>query len=575
MKIGILHQYDLSASGSCVYVRRAAESLLALGHEVHIVSKELYPQRYDFIEEALLYRQEAARLPFHLKQAVGGNAQPYTLFSRDGRNACVSHTLLSDIIAVACERTELPSGRLFTELSTEEIEHYINYHFERVVDIIDRYELDILHANHVLLWPYIAHLVKARLGLPYVVTVHGSTIEFVLDRDERYRPYVVTGLSQADRIIVLNKDVRRRVLSICPQVEHKLIEIPVGVETSVFQPIPFVERPQAIANLVEALANRQGTGKRELARRSTSRLLYEESNESEIARQMMAVRNSYEHGQPDADLGERLASIDWGTDRAIIYVGRLLFEKGVHCLIAAMPLILARFPRTRLFIVGDGVDREFLELLVSALDQGRLELVHRALWIARPYRYQVDGEITSYVGYLEGFLNIMEGREEGRGPARSEKLSLKAYMNMARGRISESVVFTGHLDQSDLAQLFPCADICVLPSIVKEAFPLVSVESLACGVVPAGAHFSGLVPILDEVAAQVGPIGDLVKLDHHPLQLINDLATNIPALLARLKDRELADRVSYMCRRIVEPAYSWKNVGARLEELYSSSLHTS
>ncbi len=571
MKVGILHQYDLAASGSCVYVRRAAEALLALGHEVHIVSKELYPQRYDFIKEALLYRQKAARLPSHLAQAARGSTRPYTLFSRNGRKGCVSHTLLSDIIAVACERTELPAGRLFTELSAEEIEHYIKYHFERVVEIIERYGLDILHTNHVLLWPYIAHLVKARLGIPYVVTVHGSTIEFVLDRDERYRPYAITGLSQADRIIVLNKDVRRRVLSICPDVEHKLVEIPVGVETGVFKPIPLAERPEAIGKLAEALRAGQGAGKRALARQSTRRLLYEESDESEIARQMMAVRNSYEHGQPDADLGERLASIDWGADRIIIYVGRLLFEKGVHCLIAAMPLILARFPRTRLFIVGDGVDREFLELLVYALDQGRLELVRRALWIARPYRYQVDGEIAAYVDYLESFLKIIEGRE----PAGGHNLSLEAYMDVARGRIGDSVVFTGHLDQSDLAQLFPCADICALPSIVKEAFPLVSVESLACGVVPVGAYFSGLVPILDEVAAQVSPVADLVKLDHHPAQLINDLAANIPALLARLEDRELADRVSHMCRKIVEPAYSWSNVGARLEKLYASSLNIS
>lgn len=571
MKIGILHQYDLSASGSCIYVRRAAESLLALGHEVHIVSKERYPQRYDFIEEALLYWQEAARLPSHLTQAVRGSTQPYTLFSRKERNICISHTLLSDIIAVACERTELPAGRLFTELSTEEIEHYIKYHFERVTEIIGRYNLGILHVNHVLLWPYIAHLVKARLGIPYVVTVHGSTIEFVLDRDERYRPYAITGLRQADGIIVLNKDVRRRVLAICPDVEHKLVEIPVGVETGSFKPIPFAERPRAIARLAEALLTGQGTGKRELARQSTCQLLYEQSSESEIARQMMAIRNSYEHGQPDADSGESLASIDWGTDRIIIYVGRLLFEKGIHCLIAAMPLILAQFPRTRLFIVGDGVDREFLELLVHALDQGRLELVHRALWIARPYRYQVDGEITPYVDYLESFLNIIAERE----PAESKNPSLETYMNMARGRIGDSVIFTGYLDQSELAQLFPCANICVLPSIVREAFPLVSVESLACGVVPAGAYFSGLVPILDEVATQVSPVGDLVRLDHHPMQLINDLATNIPALLARLKDRELADRVSYMCRRIVEPAYSWKSVGGRLAELYSSRLNTS
>lgn len=48
-------------------------------------------------------------------------------------------------------------------------------------------------------------------------------------------------------------------------------------------------------------------------------------------------------------------------DRVILYVGRLVYEKGVQVLIAAMPGVLARVPGARLVIVGAGPMRETLE----------------------------------------------------------------------------------------------------------------------------------------------------------------------------------------------------------------------
>lgn len=46
---------------------------------------------------------------------------------------------------------------------------------------------------------------------------------------------------------------------------------------------------------------------------------------------------------------------------ALLFVGRLTAETGLKYLIQAMPLIQAQIPEIRLFIVGDGPDRELLE----------------------------------------------------------------------------------------------------------------------------------------------------------------------------------------------------------------------
>jgi glycogen(starch) synthase len=58
-----------------------------------------------------------------------------------------------------------------------------------------------------------------------------------------------------------------------------------------------------------------------------------------------------------------------GTDRAhdLIYVGRLVSDKGVDLLIEALSILLESGTETRLTVVGDGLDRSKLEKQVAAL----------------------------------------------------------------------------------------------------------------------------------------------------------------------------------------------------------------
>ncbi|MGR8932663.1 MAG: glycosyltransferase [Gammaproteobacteria bacterium] len=52
---------------------------------------------------------------------------------------------------------------------------------------------------------------------------------------------------------------------------------------------------------------------------------------------------------------------------SLVYVGRLVETKGVKFLIQAMPEILQRFPRAHLTIVGDGLERGYLQGLAGSL----------------------------------------------------------------------------------------------------------------------------------------------------------------------------------------------------------------
>lgn len=56
---------------------------------------------------------------------------------------------------------------------------------------------------------------------------------------------------------------------------------------------------------------------------------------------------------------------------SLLYVGRLVPEKGVHILIQACSLLLNSFPEGRLIIAGDGVERDSLINLVEYLGVGQ------------------------------------------------------------------------------------------------------------------------------------------------------------------------------------------------------------
>ena len=55
------------------------------------------------------------------------------------------------------------------------------------------------------------------------------------------------------------------------------------------------------------------------------------------------------------------------ADNLLLYVGRLIDWKGVKYLVEAMEIVIDKYPKTKLLIVGDGPEKPFLEKIVSKL----------------------------------------------------------------------------------------------------------------------------------------------------------------------------------------------------------------
>lgn len=75
----------------------------------------------------------------------------------------------------------------------------------------------------------------------------------------------------------------------------------------------------------------------------------------------------FERRPADAAVMELRRQLGLESERVIVSVSRLVLKNGIDRLIQALPLIVARCPRARLVLVGDGEDRPKLEALARQL----------------------------------------------------------------------------------------------------------------------------------------------------------------------------------------------------------------
>lgn len=239
----------------------------------------------------------------------------------------------------------------------------------------------------------------------------------------------------------------------------------------------------------------------------------------------------------------------------VAYVGKLSLDKGVHCLIAALPAIVVQVPNVHLLLVGEGVAAASMSKMLLALEQGDLDAAAGALAQAA-----VSPQERPWMDPVTLFWTRVDQAD---------------YLAAARtADLTGRVVFAGYLFHEALAQVLPAVDLVVIPSLVKEAFPLVSLEALACGVLPVGPYWGGLMPILDEVAAVVEPLANLIRLDPRPEAFVADLADKVPRILQLLAVPGLREYVASKCRNLAVGRYEWDQVVEQLEQAYREVLNS-
>ncbi len=503
--IGILHGYLLEGSGSNLWTQSVLRAICRAGRTVHVMCQEPHPNRFDFVAQMIRYDDQA---------------RPKTLFTRSVSypGKCVVHKptigpVLPVFVGDRYEEHERVERMI--DLDDAAIEEYVRRNVEALDRVVIDHGVTRLLANHTVLMPVVARRVASARSIPFAIMPHGSGIEYAVKKDTRLRDMAADAFREARSIFVIGPEIRRRIgeeFRAVPGIRTKMVTLPLGVDTGLFAPVEPDARPGNIVRLQSALSD---------------------------LRTRTAPDSSK---QPDPDCEPRLLSVNWRSDRILIFVGRLITGKGVQSIVAAMPAILQREPRAQLIVVGHGPLRSRLEDLLQALEAGD--------------RARVEGIAAGEDA--PGSEPLVHEQRYFERLARLGKL--EPYLRAAReSKVSRRVIFTGYLTHRELKYLLPCCDVALFPSVVPEAGPLVFLEAMAAGVFPLGTDLGGTAASIDALAGRIPRRAiSLMKIRSDPRHTIADIVTNVSGVL------RLGRRHATALRRPAIERHDWTAIARTL-----------
>jgi glycosyltransferase involved in cell wall biosynthesis len=204
------------------------------------------------------------------------------------------------------------------------------------------------------------------------------------------------------------------------------------------------------------------------------------------------------------------------------YVGKFIVQKGVHNFLASLGLTKQRFETV---IVGYGGFERELHELDEALHAGDIE---RARSLAE----------DSSLGHLKDFLWSDDADDSYGGRARDVP-----------------VRWLGRLDHGPLSEELPRWDVCVVPSVLAEAFGMVAAEAAACGALPVVPRHSGIGEVGAALEEALGVEGLLTFDPDDPVRGIAEAIDRILGL-----SRETRLEYSQKAIELARERWSWEHV---------------
>lgn len=220
--------------------------------------------------------------------------------------------------------------------------------------------------------------------------------------------------------------------------------------------------------------------------------------------------------------------------QAIGYVGRMTMDKGVHALMAAFVQVVARCPAARLELYGSGPDESALRAVHAAMLAGDVTEMRRQLEVTSR-RGRTAHQAASLMAPLDPCWEWLAARPE--------------HVQ----RAARAIRFHGYVDQVALARCYGELDLLVLPSIVAEAFPLVLLEALACGVPAIASDRDGQGWFLEAVEGAMSEVSGRLRFASHPRRRVDSMIQTCVSMLTHRPSENFGRGV----REFLEARYAW------------------
>ena len=462
MNILYWHGYLLSGSGSNIYALNVVKDF-ARDNNVFLFSQE----RRDLKEfdEHWIYNKDLTVEKRELGERNRNklvNVNPYI------------GSLLPVFVRDSYEDFQV---KTFVEFTDEELEEYIELNVSALKKFLEENAIDVIYCNHLAISPYILKKATEENNIPYVVVGHGSSLNYTIARDDRYKELSSEGLKGCRRIVFQSDYFFKRTLEVYEGnemeelVKEKGVIIPCGINKEVFGRV--LEREEMLSAIereaVGGYSERDSTYFRRLGEGR------EEIGEiSEEIRRISAKVEGY--SSTDSDLHLKIDSLD--STPVISFVGRFIYSKGPHLFLMTLPYIFNRYPNARILVIGSGKLRGVLEVILGALKNRNLSFL---LNFSQSGHEMEEGTTFGELSYFKKFIEELVEEER-----------MEEYLNMAAEMDLERITFTGNLSHNLLPTMMSHSDLLVVPSIFPEAFGMIALEGMYMGNIPVTFDHSGL-----------------------------------------------------------------------------------
>ena len=531
----ILHGYLLEGSGSNLWTRAIIKAMCKSGKDVHLMCQENHPEIYDFISTVYKYHPDGE------VEDVLDRETPYA-------GKCIMHKpILGDTLPVYVwdSYEEFSNVVPMVDLSDKEVEHYISYNTDILKQIVQKYKIKSVLANHAVLMSVVAQRVYQQTDITYAIMPHGSALEYAVKKQQRFYDYANSAFNEAKKIFVIGKEMTSRLNETfkddVKNLNDKLSTLRLGVDISMFDLVD--DRKDSITLLKNKIKIDQRGKSLKLTEIFQSNL-HEDLTKDELT-SLIKEYNRYTPKAIDIDIIEKLEKIDWKKDKTLLFVGRFIANKGLHALVTSLPFVLEKEPNTKLIVVGHGPIREVKEVFLWAIKHNKRKLVENIV------EWGASLELIGDEEYIEIKEYFQELKEQNR---------LDDYFEKANKYLkSENIIFTGYLTHNELQYLFPCCDVAIFPSLIKEAGPLVFLEAMASGCFPMGTYFGGMEVMIDDASQVMSEEeAENMKLASDKRYLIKSLEEKLPNAI------KISQKYKNELNRIVKDNYDWSIIANKL-----------
>jgi glycosyltransferase involved in cell wall biosynthesis len=544
MNIIITHGYLLTGTGSNLYVNNLVRELCKKGHNIFLVCQEYKPMSFDYVNEYHSFSSDNTEY-----QLKGKKETEY-----EGTCIVFKPNLNGFLPVYVYDHYDGYEVKEFPNCTNEEVDRYIGQNRTALEQITKNYNIDSINTNHTVLFPHIVSGLSKIKQIKHYITVHGSALNFTVKKDNRFVAYAKNGFDSATKILVDSHHAEEELLEFLDDKKWTGLKgivqiIPAGVDVSNFVILDKTKKEQLNIfkeNIAEALIEGKGRTVKQ-----NKELLYADS--STLQETCKSLRKSYDYRIIDQDIQEKIASID-ENNPTILFVGKYLWTKGIYLILLAIPEILIKHPNAKFIFVGFGPFREEAEILINFLANEDIQGLKNFIQTT-PFFKNNEGDIYPL---LDEILNDKEQE-------------IEKQVSSLQNDLRENVLFTGIISHKHLVQLLPAVDVQIAPSVFPEAFGMVAIEAMACGVSPILTYQSAFKEIFNELKEQIKEYQIPLKQVNLDSNASRNIAFNVNQYLESKVQFEKEGKTSAYkedLRRLVVENYSWEGIATKYIKVF-------